>query len=132
VLSCAWLGRDGRVGSAQAVGQATQAAVRARPRCARGLGHVGEGAVAGSRAQLRFGWAAGGRRGAGPQKGQLGAEGGFPFYYFFFLFFFYFPDIKFIYNNELHIRWIHAKAKHHTKTNVFPHDASTILPLGFY
>jgi hypothetical protein len=34
--------------------------------------------------------------------------------------------------NKLHSDWIHTKAKHHTKTNRFSHDASIIIPLGFY
>jgi hypothetical protein len=45
---------------------------------------------------------------------------------------FLFPVIRFIYNNEPHIKRIHTKAKHQTKTNIFQHDASTIIPLGFY
>jgi hypothetical protein len=40
--------------------------------------------------------------------------------------------IKFIYNIEPHIKWIHTKANHQTKTNTFQHDASIIIPLGFY
>jgi hypothetical protein len=55
----------------------------------------------------------------------------FPFI-IFLPFLFLFPAIKFIYYNELHIKWIHTKAKHHTKTNIFLHDASIIIPLGFY
>jgi hypothetical protein len=47
--------------------------------------------------------------------------------FFFFFSFFYF---LFFTINELHIDWIHTKAKHHTKTNIFPHDASIIIPLG--
>jgi hypothetical protein len=52
------------------------------PRHVRGLGHEGEGAAGGPSAQLRCRRAAGGRRGAGPQKGRLGAKGSFPSYYF--------------------------------------------------
>jgi hypothetical protein len=34
--------------------------------------------------------------------------------------------------NELHPDWIHTKAKHRTKTNIFPHNASIIILLWFY
>jgi hypothetical protein len=49
------------------------------------------------------------------------------FFYIFDFFFFLFFTI-----NELHTDWIHTKAKHRTKTNIFPHDASIIIPLWFY
>jgi hypothetical protein len=58
---------------------------------------------------------------AGPWEGLREAFSPFVF------FFFYFFTI-----NELHADWIHTKAKHHTKTNIFLHDASIIIPLGFY
>jgi hypothetical protein len=72
--------------------------------------------------------------GAGPlARGRpRGLREAFPFIIFFFLFFFLFSATKFIYYNELHIKWIHTKAKHHKKTNIFPHDASIIIPLWLY
>jgi hypothetical protein len=87
------------VGVARAVGRATQAAARARPRRARGLGRAGwaeqararGGALAGMRAcggagpcELRVG------RGSGPGeevRAGLGRLGAFPFFLFLFFFF---------------------------------------------
>jgi hypothetical protein len=69
-------------------------------------------------------------RGSGPRS-RARLRGGFSLL-LFFLVLFIFPAINFIYYNELHIKRIHTKAKHHTKTNIFPHDASIIIPLGFY
>jgi hypothetical protein len=60
------------------------------------------------------------------------AKGRFSPFIIFLPFLFLFPAINFIYYNELHIKRIHTKAKHHTKTNIFLHDASIIIPLGFY
>jgi hypothetical protein len=60
------------------------------------------------------------------------AKGRFFPFIIFLPFLFLFPAINFIYYNELHIKRIHTKAKHHTKTNIFSHDASIIIPLGFY
>jgi hypothetical protein len=51
---------------------------------------------------------------------------------FLFIFLYLFPGIKFIYNNKPHIKWIHTAAKHQIKINIFQHDASIIISLGFY
>jgi hypothetical protein len=102
--------------------------------CRRRRARVGGGEWA-----ARARWATGRWLGAGvsPQRALGRARGrprevAFPFYYFFLPFLFLFPAINFINYNELHIKRIHTKAKHHTKTNIFPHDASIIIPLGFY
>ena len=69
----------------------------------------------------------------GSRERRFGHRAGQPQHPFLLLFVFYlFPAIKFIHNNEPHIKWIHTEAKHQTKTNIFQHDASIIFPLGFY
>jgi hypothetical protein len=86
--------------------------------CARGSGPtgvaLGRRGRAGSRARLGC---AGRRHGIGPARW---AEGGFfPFCFSsFFHFLFSYYQILFTIN-ELHIKWIHTKAKHHTNTNIY-------------
>jgi hypothetical protein len=66
--------------------------------------------------------------------GRIG-EGPVCFYFLFLFLFlnFLFSAIKFIYIIEPHVKWIHTKVRHQTKkTNIFQHDASIIIPLGFY
>jgi hypothetical protein len=122
-----------------------QAEARQRLGKARLGEHAGQARVGGVALGLggewaaRARWATGRWLGAGvsPQRALGHARGrprevDFPFYYFFLRFLFLFPAINFINYNELHIKRIHTKAKHHTKTNIFPRDASIIIPLGFY
>jgi hypothetical protein len=47
--------------------------------------------------------------------------------------FFYFLSflIKFIHERESRIKWIHTQGKHQMNINVFKHDATIIIPLGF-
>jgi uncharacterized Tic20 family protein len=40
--------------------------------------------------------------------------------------------IKFIHKKDSRIKWMHTQAKHQTNINVFQHDATIIIPLGFY
>jgi hypothetical protein len=59
-----------------------------------------------------------------PRRGKRGwlgrpgekRDGPFPFL-FLSLFFFLLPNLFTI--NELHIKWIHTKSKHHTRTNIY-------------
>jgi hypothetical protein len=100
------------------------------------LGRTGDHKDGGGRA----GWASWERWAAGElewaagagHEAELGRGEVFSLLLFFFLVLFLFPAINFIYYKELHIKRIHTKEKHHTKTNIFPHDASIIIPLGFY
>jgi hypothetical protein len=65
-------------------------------------------------------WAA---QGGGMALGQRGGlrEASFPFVFlhFLFLLFSIFLLTNLFTINELHIKWIHTKAKHHTKTNIY-------------
>jgi hypothetical protein len=65
-----------------------------------------------------FDWAA---QGGGMALGRRGGlrEASFPFVFLhFFHFLFSYYQILFTIN-ELHIKWIHTKAKHHTNTNIY-------------
>jgi hypothetical protein len=113
----AWLGR--RAGTTW----------RART-AARSGGARFERGAAGLRAQMAWS-AARGEAGRGGAEVLWAAWLREAFFLLFF-FIFYFFSFLFFTINELHSDWIHTKAKHHTKTNRFPHDASIIIPLGFY
>jgi hypothetical protein len=60
-----------------------------------------------------------------PRRGKRGwlgrpgerRDGPFPFLFLSLFFFFLLSNLFTI--NELHIKWIHTKAKHHTKTNMY-------------
>jgi hypothetical protein len=78
-------------------------------------------------------WATGvGALGRCAQMAWWAARGEAFFLLFFFIFYFFSFLINIFTINELHTDWIHTKAKHHTKTNIFLHDASIIISLGFY
>jgi hypothetical protein len=78
-----------------------------------------------------LGRAAEGGMPSGPRGRPTRGREGFPFYFIFFLFLFLFPTIQFIYNNELHIKWIRTKAKHQTKQIYFSMMHPSLFPYGF-
>jgi hypothetical protein len=132
--------RTARVaGGAQVAGPRGTLGRRSRAGGSRGAGHTRWAEV------RELGRGRGGRRWAAGLPGQerrdglgRGRLGLFPFLlliivlHFLFLPFYIFLLSNLFTMNELHIKWIHNKAKHHTKTNIFRHDASIIIPLGFY
>jgi hypothetical protein len=104
--------RERRRLGARALGQTRATACGSGPaRLARLLGcaRLGRGSAR---------WTEEGQQGGG-FAGHAAAGGLFPFvFHHFFISSFLVFTI-----NELHTNWIHTKAKHHTKTNIFPHDA---------
>jgi hypothetical protein len=66
--------------------------------------------------------------GAGPRTRQAAGLRLSLFIIFFILFFFQFPAINFMYHNELHIKRIHTKAKHHTKQIYFRMMHQSLFP----
>jgi hypothetical protein len=50
----------------------------------------------------------------------------------FLLFILSFYSYSYLYTKKLQIKWIHTKTIHQTENTCIQHDATTIIPLGFY